>query len=270
MKKHLSDFYNHLTSVHPNMAGRIWNHSPEHKSAGKEKLIQYFESLKIEDFRKLIKDPHWNSYPSYTCHYSKNKMSNAPDPRDYYELIFSAVERLIFSSKKYREEFIKNSNGIFRVITINTTIGRDKLRSARGALISRDIRARKLATTLLPVSELTKHLSSEKDPSIKHRIFTRVGYLNVIDETKDSRSRYVRSRAFLNDNFDPNEIREISEEIKDGKQSVYFERDVMKKFVYHITSEESVFYIDILKSMLSKDKDLKEIFMKKLTGKSYV
>ena len=44
----------------------------------------------------------------------------------------------------------------------------------------------------------------------------------------------------------------------------------MKKFVYHITSEESVFYIDILKSMLSKDKDLKEIFMKKLTGKSYV
>jgi hypothetical protein len=270
MKKHLSDFYNHLTSVHKTMSGRLWNHNPEDRSASRDVLAQYFESLKIEDFRKLIKDPHWNSYPSYTYYYNKLKKDNVPDPRDYFDLIFSAVEKLIFSSKKHREELIKNSNGIFRVITINTTIGKDKLRSARGALTCRDIRARKLAAALLPVGELIKHISSEKDPAIKHRIFSRVGYLNAIDETKDSRSRYIRSRAFLNDTFDPNEIREISEEIEDGKQSVYFERDVMKKFVYHITSEESVFYIDILKNMLSKDKDLKEIFMKKLTGKSYV
>jgi hypothetical protein len=92
----------------------------------------------------------------------------------------------------------------------------------------------------------------------------------MIEEGKNSRSRYTRSRSFLNDIFDPDEIREISEKRIAGEQIVHLERDIIRKFVYHIDSKNCVFYVDVLKNLISNDKEMKEIFMKKLTGKSYV
>ena len=268
MKKHISDFYNYLTTNHPDYVNKNYYHSSKIKhSSGTIKLVNHLRSLPIPDFRKLISDPHWNSYPLFTIYYGKNATPEL-NPKNYFRFINMAVKQMIFVDHKYRKEFVENSEGAFRVSTIQHTLGKEKLKAAKLGLKSRDVRVRKLAVKLLPVKDLMPIVNSEKNSSVISKLSHRIGYLNMIKVEKNSSYRYKRSHAFLNDEFDGDEIRDILSKREMGKSSIFYERDILNKVAYHIPPSELPFYLDVLNKLSSFDEDAKKLFLAKLTGHS--
>jgi hypothetical protein len=181
-----------------------------------------------------------------------------------------AVGRLVYTSPKYRKTLIEKSEGIFRISTIGHTLGREKLKAAKIGLTSRDTRLRKLAASILPVKDLTEAVNSEKNSAVLNRLASRVGYLNMINAEKSSSQRWSRSRAFLNDKFNQDEISEIITKIASGKSSPIYEMDILKKIIYHVPASELAFYLDVFNKLPNANKEYKTIFLSKMTGNSDV
>lgn len=262
MKKHLSEFYSHLTTKHESQHYRYGYH----KDARPDLLASHLQSLSLPEFRKLVSDPHWNSYPTYT--WQNGTAKNSSNPKEYYNLISRAVKMMVVVSPKYREELIKHSEGIFRMATINSSLGKDKLKAARIAIKSRDTRVRKLAVKILPVKDLTPMLETEKDSSVLSKLAARIGPLNMIEAGRRSKYRWSRSEAFYNDSLDMDEIRSFLEKKSSGKTIPVYEHNILTKVVYHLAASELPFALDVLEAFSSKDAEAKSLFMAKLTGQN--
>lgn len=266
MKQHLSKFYDLLCNNHPDI-GKNSYHRYSHNMDPSD-VVSYLQSLSDADFIKLISDTHWNSYPLYTCGWGEKKEVN---PKNYYNLISQAVGRMIFSSPKYRKIFIEKSEGIFRISTIGHTLGKEKLKAAKSGLTSKDTRVRKLAVNLLPVKDLMEIVNSEKNSAVLNRLSIRIGYLNMVSAERSSSQRWNRSRAFLNSDFDQNEISDIANKLISGKTSPVYDMDLLKKIAYHVPASELAFYLDIFNKLSNAHhKELKSIFITKMTGKADV
>lgn len=265
MKQHLSKFYDLLCNNHPDI-GKNSYHRYSHNMDPSD-VVSYLQSLSDADFIKLISDTHWNSYPLYTGWGEKKEVN----PKNYYNLISQAVGRMIFSSPKYRKIFIEKSEGIFRISTIGHTLGKEKLKAAKSGLTSKDTRVRKLAVNLLPVKDLMEIVNSEKNSAVLNRLSIRIGYLNMVSAERSSSQRWNRSRAFLNSDFDQNEISDIANKFISGKTSPVYDMDLLKKIAYHVPASELAFYLDIFnKFSNAHHKELKSIFITKMTGKADV
>ncbi len=263
MKKHISDFYDHLSTNYPDVGRNRYSNRDAIQIAS-DKLFEHMKSLSTTEFRVLISDRHWNSYPIYTCGYTQFPAINL---KNYYCIISRAVTKLIYTSAKHKKDLIALSAGAFRIATINSALGKDKLKAARIALKSRDSRARKLAVNILPVKDLFQILNTEKDKSILNRLSIRIGYINMLDVEKSSGYRYNRSRAFLNDEFNAEEIRELVQKKEAGDKIPFYEQDIFRKLTYHISEEQVPFYLDLFNKLSQSDKETKKIFLAKLTGR---
>jgi len=261
MKQHLSKFYDLLCNNYPDIGKNVY--SRYNQNMDSSDVVTYLQSLSDADFVKLISDTHWNYYPIYTCGWGERKEVN---PKNYYCLINQAVGRMIFSSPKYRKIFIEKSEGIFRISTIGHTLGKEKLKAAKAGLTSKDTRVRKLAVNLLPVKDLMEIVNSEKNSAVLNRLSARIGYLNMINAERSSSQRWNRSRAFLNSEFDRNEISDIASKLVSGKTSPVHDMDLLKKIAYHVPASELAFYLDIFNKLPGTNKEIKNIFIAKMTG----
>jgi len=248
-----------------------WNN--EHNSANSVALNNYLTSLSKPELKKLISDPHWNSYPEYVYYKSMNtRNSTTHNPKDYFRIINPAIKQLLYSSFEYRKFFIKNSDGIFRIITINSTLGADKITAVKNGILSRDTRVRKLAATSAPISFLVKNLSNEKNSSVLSIYCKRIGHVNIPKALLSSPYRYHRSQAFLQDSFNKDEISELLMIKKSGGNIPFFDHIIVEKLAYHLSPEEIPFYLDAFRAFDGKHSNYlaRKIFLSKLTGNSDV
>lgn len=267
MKAHLEAFYNHLSTNFPEWGrGRV-RYYDQGRLKDYSSLAGHLSAMSLSDLKTLISDKHWNSYPLY-CYGGRD--SNIINTRLYFNLISNTVKHLVFVSDKYRKLFIKESEGIFRIATINACLGKDKLKAAKVGLKSGDVRARKLSVSLVPVSDLTSMIGTETRSDIQHKISGRIGYLNMIPTEKKSRSRWNRSRAILNSEFNPDEMKEIIQRGLDGKGLFVYDRDLLANLTYNVDASSAPFYLDLFQKLCEADPVMKQIFLKKLTGKSDV
>jgi len=267
MKAHLEAFYSHLSTNFQEWGrGRV-RYYDQGRVKDYSSLANHLSSMSLSDLKILISDKHWNSYPLY-CYVGGD--SSFINTRRYYNLISNTVKHLVFSSDKHRKLFIKESEGIFRIATINACLGKDKLRAAKVGLKSGDARARKLAAGLVPVSDLVPMIGTETRSDIQNKISNRVGYLNMIPTEKKSRSRWNRSRAILNSEFNPDEMKEIIQRGLDGKGLFVYDRDLLANLTYNVDASSAPFYLDLFQKLCESDPVMKQIFLKKLTGKSHV
>lgn len=267
MKAHIEAFYNHLSTNFPEWGkGRVryYDHG---RVKDYSSLADHISSMSLSDLKTLISDKHWNSYPLYCYGGGDSSFINT---RRYFNLISNTVKHLVFSSDKYRKLFIKESEGIFRISTINACLGKDKLKAAKVGLKSGDARARKLSVSLVPVSDLASMINTETRSDIQHKISGRIGYLNMIPTEKKSRSRWYRSRAILNSEFNPDEMKEIIQRGRDGKGLFVYDRDLLANLTYNVDASSAPFYLDLFQKLCESDAVMKQIFLKKLTGKSHV
>lgn len=227
-------------------------------------IAEHLVSLSPSDFKKLISDRYWNSYPTYITSYGEDWHSN---PRRFFNSICSAVKLIIYSNDKLKNELIKNSEGIFRISTIRSCLGKDKLKASKIALKSGDVRVRKLAVGIVPIRDVERHLGVEKSEDVKLRIEKRIGYLNMLDHQINSSSRWYRSRAIANCGFDQDFVRDHIQKKKAGGGNRYYDRDVFASMVYNVDHASAAFYLDIFKELCSSDDVLKQAFLSKLAGK---
>jgi hypothetical protein len=230
-------------------------------------IAEYLSSLSTSDFKKLISDRYWNSYPCYICTYGEAALL---DPRRFGTQIFSAIRILSFSNKSLRSELIKSAEGIFRMAIINHSLGKDKIKAARAGLKSSDIRVRKLAINILPVKDVAKHLPNEKNKDVLCRIEKRIGYLNMLEYEVISEYRWNRSRAIAHAGFNPDLVRDHIQKKKAGGGNRYYDRDVFASMVYNVDSSSAPFNLDIFEALSGSDEVLKKAFLAKLVGKIHV
>jgi len=230
-------------------------------------IANHLASMSDKNLKSLISDKYWNSYPLYTYYRTSGSGSN---PKGYYSLIGSAVKYLMLVSQKHRKVFSDHAGGAFRIATINGTLGQDKLKAAKKGLTSGDARVRKLAVSLVPVSDLKEIIKTEKRADVLNSISKRVGYINMSHIEIESRYRWNRSRALANSRFDPDFTRDLLQKKKAGKTIPFYERDVFTNMVYNLDSNSAAFYLDIFRELSSCDPQLKAAFLQKLTGKSGV
>ena len=229
-------------------------------------VANHLASMSDQDLKALVSDRHWNSYPLYVYYRGSD---TSPNPKNYYPFISAAVKHLVLVSQKHRKFFTDHTVGAFRIATINGTLGRDKLKAAKKGLTSGDARVRKLAVSLVPVSDLKEIMKTEKRADVLNSISKRVGYLNMLHVEVNSRYRWNRSRAFANSEFNPDFTREVIATKRTGANSFY-ERDIFNNLVYNVDSESAAFYLDIFRELSNSDDSLKAAFLQKLTGKSSV
>jgi hypothetical protein len=266
MTPQTKSFLKHLIDHYSNYGVNTYRPYNDEKHLKYIAVANHLASMSNQDLKTLISDKYWNSYPLYVHYRGANTPAN---PKNYYSFISAAVKHLIFVSQKHRKFFTDHASGAFRVATINATLGRDKLKAAKKGLTSGDARVRKLAVSLLPVSDLKEIMKTEKRADVLNSISKRVGYLNMLHVEVNSRYRWNRSRAFANSEFNPDVTREIIATRRTGSQSFY-EKDIFKNLVYNVDSESAAFYLDIFKDLCNNDASLKAAFLEKLTGKSNV
>jgi len=266
MKPHVTEFLEYLTSNFTK-SGVIYNPQNEHLKDF-AKCANHISSMTKNELKTLISDKYWNSYPTYVCYSPKGPKGTTVNPKSYYNLIFRSVKNIVYSNTSLRQFFINHSQGIFRIATINSCLGRDKLKAAKVGLKCSDARARKLAVGLVKTSDLKGLLITEKRPDILNKISIRLGYLNMLEQEMTSRYRWNRSRAFLNSDFSADELRELLQKKKNGENIPFYDRDMFSNFAYNIDAQSVAFYLDIFTELSSSDAEIKNIFLKKLTGKS--
>ena len=263
MKPQTNAFIGHLAELDKNYNTRRWsNVDPRFCTT----IAEYMSSLSDSDLKSLVSDRYWNSYPTFV-YYGGNEKDYMSNTRRFYSVIAHVVKFVVYSNSKLKNFLIKNSDGIFRMATINACLGKDKIKASRFGLKSNDTRVRKLAVTLLPIRDVEAHLKIEKNNDIKYKIEKRIGYLNMLDHEINSPYRYIRSRAIANSNFDPEMIREILKKKKEGNGNKFYDTDVLASVVYNVNSTSAAFYLDIFRELSDADPLLKKAFLSKLSGK---
>ncbi len=266
MTPQTKSFLKHLIDNYSNYGVNTYRPYSDDKHLKYVAVANHLASMSDQDLKTLISDRHWNSYPLYVYYRGKD---TSPNPKNYYPFISAAVKHLVLISQKHRKFFTDHAVGAFRIATINATLGRDKLKAAKKGLTSGDARVRKLAVSLVPVSDLKEIMKTEKRADVLNSISKRVGYLNMLHVEVNSRYRWNRSRAFANSEFNPDFTREVIATKRTGANSFY-EKDIFNNLVYNVDSESAAFYLDIFRELSNSDASLKAAFLQKLTGKSSV
>lgn len=221
-----------------------------------------------KDFKALISDTHWNHYPldSWTPYHLSQSNPDYINPNGFYRLIELGIKRIIYLREDYRKLLVNHSTGIFRIATIDNALSHDKLKAAKLGLSCADQRVRLRAAYLSPVKDIEKRLPLEKSKSVREKIIKRLGYLNCLDEAiKPSNARYYRCDPMKNSAFSK---AELDVYVENDKRSAYPDEEValLTKMIYHMSKEDSLFYINIIKATLGRSHDLEPLFTAKITG----
>lgn len=229
------------------------------------KVAGYLASLSKSDFKLLISDKSWNSYPTYTI----NRIGNSA--RDYFQILFRATRHLIYSNNSLKKMIIDHSTGIFRISAIKICLGQDKVIAAKKSLKQGDSRARKCAVRILPINDIRKHYPFERESSARRIIVDRIGFVEMSEiEEKKSTEHYYLNRNFLNNKFSIQKIEEVIDQgfvvnnLKINKTSI------IQKLCYYLSPEESVFFLNLIKdnSVSRYDSWVIKAFMDKVATKS--
>lgn len=232
------------------------------------KLAAYISSLSKKDFKALISDRYWNTYPTY-C-YIKSGIDSG---RGYYHLIFRAIRHLIYSSSHHKNAVINHGTGIFRMFAIQICLGNDKVVAAKKSLVQGDSRARKHAARILPIGDIKKHYHVERDSTIRTIIVNRIGFVEMAEmEESKSKDHYLLYKNFLNSKFSIDKIEDaigknfIINSVKLNKTSV------IQKLCYYLEPQEAIFFLNLIKdNPTSKyERWVIKAFMDKVTGNSSV
>lgn len=246
---------------------RSGNYQKNYYSASEDadyKLASYLSSLSSKDFKALISDRYWNTYPTY-CYVR----TNSDTGRGYYPILFRATRYLIYSNSQLKKLILNFSTGIFRIFAIQVCLGNDRVVAARKALKQSDSRARKRAAKLLPIRDIKIHYHLEKNSSIREIIVNRIGFIEMAEmEESKATSHYLLYRNFLNSKFSMQKIEEAIDQnflinsIKLNKTSI------IQKLCYYLEPQEAVFFLNLIKdnSTTKYDSWIVKAFMSKVTG----
>lgn len=216
-----------------------------------EETFSFVINLSKADFKKLVSDKYWETYPLF-----KVKNSNEDDERSYASILEAIFYNLIILSSEHRKEIILHSEGIIRLISLNFTEGSDILQCAKFGLKSSDVRVRKASASIVPVKVLQNHLKNfeEKNKSVITLITKRIGILNISDSIKKMRSEEdsYASLSYAKALYSFKSPKEISEKIESLEEDVTFESAFFKEriisglkrtLIYKLESKDCPFYI---------------------------
>lgn len=254
----------HIVATYPKAPVDIrkYSNQPDKKYLS---VVNHLVSLPLSDFKALISDPFWNSYP--LCSWGSWPQPTDPNyvnKKGFYGLISLAVKNLVYIKEDYRKILVSSSTGVFHIATIDKCLAADKLKAAKRGLSSPDSRIRKRAAALCSVKDIAARLPLEKDPTVREKIIKRIGYLNCIEEAvKPINAGYYRRAPLKNSDFSKAELDNYDSSRDKGSLEEYA---LLEKMIYHLPKEDMLFHIDLIKAATKISPVLGQLLEKKLAG----
>lgn len=280
MNKSIKNFYEIIDSIEKQLRTEVpsmtYVNKQSHVDLLRSSIGSYLNSLSKKEFLSFVSNKHWNKYPLFVCTSLKKQGSLR---KALFTFFYNVIDDYIAFNKEYSQILIKHSEGVFRYITINRVMGNERLKAAKYGLLSKDVRVRKLAASIVPISVLKKHIESfdENNRNVFKVIRNRIGIDNMRDVLK--KMCEFSDKTFFNDYekiyyhkkvFEVEPLQNVLEELE--KIGFYsFERrrcsnNLQEIIAYNVNRENAPFFVSAFEH---KDTSqlAKEIFFKKLTGK---
>ena len=127
--KAVKSFLNELESSLPERIGRY-----QRKKYNLDKIISYMLKLSKKEIKDLLSDTYWNRYPSYVSY------PITESRRAYGGFIATVVNHGCEYVPELKELFMKHSDGLFLVATIDYISGKDRQKVCSRAINSKDAR----------------------------------------------------------------------------------------------------------------------------------
>tara|TARA_Y100000034_G_scaffold136504_1_gene213417 strand:- start:886 stop:1686 length:801 start_codon:yes stop_codon:yes gene_type:complete len=152
-----------------------------------EKIIAYVKNLSKYKFRKLISDNFWNYYPTYSY-------DRVTSRRSHGNAIHQLVKYLCDYCPDLRSELLNRSEGLLLAFVLDCNSGKLRIKAAKRAVSSKDVRVRRRAAGILPTRYL-KIMLSDRNGSVRSKAVNRIGIDNCADALLEDSQHWLRRHA---------------------------------------------------------------------------
>lgn len=230
--------------------------------------IEYLDKLSKIALNKLISDPYWNKYPSW-----KRAADDAPIDMKPYGIHLNRIVSQIFAKKIYlASAFSQKAEGVLLAYTMDYSVGDQRIKSAKRALKSVDLRCRKRAAKILPLNSLKKMIN-DPNADVRRLVFKRIGLDNCAKDFVNDDDFFIRYRAMISaslDDFDYNEVMDefikynLNFEAQHGNRKRWPHWSFKIRALINIVSRMPYDNVLFRLNLLGYNKELDEILMERL------
>tara|TARA_B100000131_G_C18116377_1_gene611432 strand:+ start:161 stop:958 length:798 start_codon:yes stop_codon:yes gene_type:complete len=213
-----------------------------------ESIFELFMSYGEAKISRIVSDPYWNRYPSYTSGYT--------GIRSYGSTIHNVITLISVRSPEVMSIISSKSVGYILCCSLDVTNGKSRINAAKRAKKSKDTRARLRAAKILPV-RLIRSMHSDKSSSVRNAVIKRIGLDNCYDLFLNDKDRWISGTAKRCLSIDelPN-YREVLSDLL-SKDRTYSEDVLVARILGIIPKDELVYFLDIGKEDCSMNQKYK-------------
>lgn len=225
--------------------------------------------LRIDDvsFSRMISDPFWNRYPSFT--YSK------VDPKSLKRFgieISQVIRQLIMMNSGNKNNLlIKKSTGFIAQSCMHYFLGKNKVALANRVINTSDVRVRRQAASVVPNKTLKKAMLTEKDSTVLKIIFNRIGYQNIEQQESEKIIQNLSKQSYyakiliskLLSNMESSKISDLTLKDFENPRLSYYKNSVLESILQKSSNSELLFFLGIISDSSGLPK---QVARKRLTG----
>jgi hypothetical protein len=256
--KAVKSFLDILDSTLPAKVGRYRQNKYDF-----DKIIDYMLKLSKKEAKALLSDSYWNRYPSYVSYpITRSRRAHG-----------GVISTLVINGCEYvpelKELFMKHSDGLFLVATLDCLSGKDRQRVCLRAINSKDVRVRLRVAKNIDVRK-AKRLMKDRSASVRNSIIKRIGIDNCATDLIDDADGWIRRQAISASDLSSSESNELishylNEEINGNNN--HYTRWILCSLVKKLSDEDLLYRLDLgqnKKSNFNSNKLIEEYIRNRL------
>jgi len=211
------------------------------KSYDLDKVLSYMLSLSKKEAKCLLSDTFWNRYPSYVSY------PIIDSRRAHGGFIATLVRSGCEYVPELKELFLKHSDGLFLVSTIDCISGRDRQKVCLRAVNSKDVRVRLRAAKHLDVRK-AKRLMNDRASSVRNSVIKRIGIDNCATDLIEDSDGWIRRQAISAADLSSAESNELISHYLDKEtkgSNNYYIRWILHSLVKKLSNEDLLYRLNL-------------------------
>lgn len=199
-----------------------------------ETVISYLSGLSDYRLRKLFSDNYWNYYPMYSN-------SRAVTRRSHGSGLCRIMSFICDYTPDLKERVTKCCEGIFAAYALDYLSGKERLKFAKRAAKSKDVRVRKRAAKILPIRE-AKGMLKDSNEGVRSILIKRIGIDNCASDVYSWNDWYASDAIESMDLSEEEALDRISN--LDVTQ-VWYRHRILKALISKLSPETLLYHLEL-------------------------
>lgn len=256
MRKETEKFLEFLLKMDIKPACFVWRAAEmKERQIQVDKTIYYLNELADIDLKKILSDPYWIRYPTFSKRsgpkYDQNPDSLTIDDKFFGPFLNQLISCIFEVFPNLFSKFIKYSDGIFLLHSMSWTSGKSRINAAKRGYKSKDERVRIKSVNYIPAS-LLKKMFADKSSSVRKNVVSRLGVdhcAKYFINDKSPRLQYLARRSVSYKQYDYVTILESFGQKLKNKEKIgyknYYEVKLISHILRSLPKKELVYYLHL-------------------------